>query len=155
MNFTLHSSDSHTTQIIGFALGKVLQENKPNIVVALCGDLGAGKTHLIQGVAQGLGMNELPCSPTFSIMEEYEYLLHIDLYRLEYEDLEPLGIEEQIEQWPGLVAIEWANRFPFLLPKKHLHISISIHDNQRQLEVSCEESEPWMHQWHINTSSYL
>ena len=116
---TMQTFLSHSivqTYNIGKQFGDIIQEP---IFFAIDGDLGAGKTHFVQGLAKGLNVDVVPRSPTFAIMEEYEGrlpLLHVDFYRLEETDLEPLGLEEQLELWPGVVAVEWANRFPFLFP---------------------------------------
>ena len=109
------------------------------IFCAVDGDLGAGKTHFVQGLAKGLCVNTVPRSPTFAIMEEHEGrlpLLHVDLYRLEEADLIPLGLEEQLELWPGVVAVEWASRFPFLFPSHPIHVQIRMVDDEtREIQI--------------------
>ena len=136
---TLISQSIEQTYAIGKFLGEILK--KPAFI-AIDGDLGAGKTHFVQGLALGLGVNAVPRSPTFAIMEEYEGrlpLLHVDFYRLEEEDLEPLGLEEQLELWPGVVAVEWASRFPFLYPSSSIHVRIRIvEDGMRVFQISGE-----------------
>ncbi len=89
-------------------------------VVLLEGDLGAGKTTFIQGLAQGLGVPEdvYVSSPTFALITEYPgrmILYHVDLYRLEPEEVLDLGLEELLAQ--GILAIEWAERLPFAFSK--------------------------------------
>ena len=90
-------------------------------------------------------MNVVPRSPTFAIMEEYEGrlpLLHVDFYRLEEEELEPLGLEEQLELWPGVVAVEWASRFPFLYPSSPINVQIRIvEDDIRIFQIRGEGHE--------------
>lgn len=97
-------------------------------VLALTGDLGAGKTVLTRGIAFGLGIPmDQVSSPTFTLIQEYPGsipLIHIDLYRLERpSELASLGLEECFT--PGvIVIIEWAERFPQLLPSDHVAIHL-------------------------------
>ena len=106
-------------------------------VWALVGDLGAGKTHFVQGVAAGLGASASVTSPTFTLVHEYPggrlTLFHFDLYRLRSasEALE-LGWEEYLDAG-GLVVVEWADRFPALLPPgtRWFHFEIVAGDERR------------------------
>ena len=86
----------------------------PGDVVLLYGDLGAGKTAFVRGMAQGLGAPpEDVSSPTFTIVQEYSgraTLYHVDLYRLEPAEIDDLGLEELVSG-DGVVAIEWADRW--------------------------------------------
>ena len=99
----------------------------PGTVIALHGDLGAGKTCFIQGYAAALGIAEPVTSPTYTIIGEYEGRLplhHIDLYRLTGpEEALGLGLEEYFDV-NGITAIEWAERAEGLLPPNLLHIQI-------------------------------
>jgi tRNA threonylcarbamoyladenosine biosynthesis protein TsaE len=103
------------------ALGARLARHAlPGEVWALVGDLGAGKTHFVQGAAAGLGSPATVTSPTFSLMHEYPGgrlpLFHCDLYRLRSADeVLDLGWDEYLEAG-GLLIVEWADRFPTLLP---------------------------------------
>jgi len=96
----------------GENLGRSLQ---PGEVVLLYGDLGAGKTAFVRGLAAGLGANpEDVSSPTFTIVQEYpgsaSTLYHVDLYRLEPAEVDDLGLEDLVAG-DGIVAIEWAERW--------------------------------------------
>ena len=96
-------------------------------VMALHGDLGAGKTCFIQGFAVALGIDEPITSPTYTLIGEYEGRLpfhHLDLYRLAGpEEALGLGLEEYFDK-DGITAIEWAERADGLLPDDMLHIKI-------------------------------
>jgi tRNA threonylcarbamoyladenosine biosynthesis protein TsaE len=103
----------------------------PGTVMALHGDLGAGKTCFIQGYAAALGIDEPITSPTYTLIGEYEGRLplhHIDLYRISGpEDALGLGLEEYFDI-NGITAIEWAERAEGLLPPDLLHIRIEADD---------------------------
>lgn len=98
-------------------------------VVALLGDLGAGKTTLVRSVAKGLGIDEVVQSPTFNIMKLYlkgnRPLIHIDAYRLADLDTD-IGLDEYIGYETGLTMIEWPQFIEKLLPSNTLFIEISI-----------------------------
>ena len=107
----LTSTEGETTAA-GEALGREL---KSGDVVLLYGDLGAGKTAFVRGLAAGVGANpEDVSSPTFTIVQEYSganaTLYHVDLYRLEPAEIDDLGLEDLVSG-EGIVAIEWAERW--------------------------------------------
>ena len=101
------------TRALGRLLGGLLREP---LVLRLCGDLGAGKTCLTQGLAEGLGVSadEPVTSPSYTLLNQYQGRLplnHFDLYRLQQEDdLIDLGFEETLDG-PAITVIEWADRF--------------------------------------------
>ena len=123
---------------LGQCLAKVLG---PGQVVCLAGDLGAGKTLLVQGLAKALGIEGTVNSPTFTILNVYEAsfpIYHFDLYRLDYaEELFDIGFYEYTEG-RGLSIIEWPDKFPEELPDEYLWIDIKNGDdiNERMLGVS-------------------
>ena len=123
------------------ALGKKIgQRLKPDDVVALIGPLGAGKTTLVQGIAQGLGIKDYITSPTFIIINEHQGkipLYHIDLYRLEDQaSIEDLGIEEYFTKG-GVCVIEWAERLGELMPDDAKTIKIEVRsESERKICVS-------------------
>ncbi len=111
-------------------------------ILALTGDLGAGKTVFVKAIAKYLGIEDIITSPTFVLMKVYdiEYgsidkLVHIDCYRLEgEEDLADLGLEDYVND-NNIVAIEWANKV-INLPENSININIEyISDNKRKIIV--------------------
>jgi tRNA threonylcarbamoyladenosine biosynthesis protein TsaE len=107
--FTSHSPQE--TEAFGEELGR---RAAAGLVIGLCGDLGAGKTSLVRGLARGLGIVSRVHSPTFTLVNEYTggrlKLFHLDLYRLETpEQLRSAGIEEFLAP-DGVAVIEWAER---------------------------------------------
>jgi len=111
---------SHSPQET-FELGRQLAATlRRGDVLALAGDLGAGKTQFTKGLAAGLGVEADVTSPTFTLIHEYPGgrlpLFHIDLYRLEDEDeVLGIGIDEYLDG-DGVTVIEWADKFATLLP---------------------------------------
>lgn len=110
---------------LGRTIGRVLREGD---VLALTGELGSGKTTLVRGVATGLGVaSATVSSPTFVLVHEYQGRLpffHLDLYRLKQPtEAEAIGLSDYVTE-SSVTAIEWADRFPFLLPQDHLDICL-------------------------------
>lgn len=119
--------DAAATHSLGIRLGQTLPAGS---VILLQGDLGSGKTSLVQGIGAGLGIAEAIDSPTFTLINEYLQgrlpLYHLDLYRLATSEVEALNLEsywQGIEVSPGIVAIEWAERLPYQ-PENYLRICL-------------------------------
>jgi tRNA threonylcarbamoyladenosine biosynthesis protein TsaE len=109
------------------ALGETWgQEAERGLVIGLCGDLGAGKTQLVKGLARGLGVAERVRSPTFALVNIYPGgrlpLFHLDLYRLETrEQIVAAGLDEYLQS-AGVTVIEWAERwFDLGSPRSTVH----------------------------------
>jgi tRNA threonylcarbamoyladenosine biosynthesis protein TsaE len=120
---------------------KIASILSPGDVIALEGDLGAGKTTFAQGFAQALGISKQIDSPTFTIIKEYDSgsipLYHMDVYRLTYAE-EELGLEEYI-YGEGICLIEWASHIAPLLPPETIYINILVQpDQSRQLVIRSE-----------------
>ena len=135
-------------------LAEVLKRRGQSFCIALDGTLGTGKTCFTQGLANGLGVEESVVSPSFAIVHEYQAslnLLHSDWYRLEEGEMIHLGLEEQIEDWDGVVVIEWANRFPEVLPLDYLSIVMTMAGEKRyweiQLKGDSEEFQSILDEW--------
>ena len=126
-------------------LGHKIANKIPNgTVIGLLGDLGAGKTALVRGVALGLHMNETVQSPTFNIMKLYlkgdRPLIHIDAYRLADINTD-IGLDEYIGYETGLTMIEWPLFIEKLLPKNTLWIKITnTGETNRHIEISSEDA---------------
>lgn len=113
---------------------------KQAVVLALEGELGAGKTVFTQGFAKALGIKQKITSPTFVLMKPYKIkdhmLYHIDAYRLkDHRDLEALGVKELIKDPQNILLIEWSDRVSQILPKKHIKIHID-HLDQHTRKIS-------------------
>ena len=128
-------ADEHATRAAGRALGLALRGGD---VVALVGELGAGKTTLVVGVVDGAGGDVgLVASPTFALVHEYGGRLaiaHVDLYRLERErELDELGLDELWARPDGAALIEWADKFWPRLPADRLEVVLAHHGPARRL----------------------
>ena len=123
-------------------LGKrIAALSSPGIIIALTGSLGAGKTTLVKGVAEGLGIKQPVTSPSFTIIKEYHDgklpLYHMDLYRIDnYEELYMIGFEELI-YGRGLSIIEWSEKAEDLVPPDAFSILIEIlPDGRRKFDIN-------------------
>lgn len=125
-------------------LGRKLVHILPNgSVIRLTGDLGAGKTTLVRGIAIALNIKEVVQSPTFNIMKIYfkgdKPLIHIDAYRLK--DINnDIGLDEYIAYPTGLTVIEWPEFIDNQIPEEAIEIKITnIGNDNRQIEINAEE----------------
>ena len=134
--FHTHSEDET------IALGRELAPGLSGVVL-LIGNLGAGKTTLTKGIVEGRGVVSADevSSPTFTLVHQYgggaNAVHHVDLYRLdEAREVESLGLEDLFAAG-GLVLLEWAERFPALLPADRTEIFIrALEDDSREIEVT-------------------
>jgi tRNA threonylcarbamoyladenosine biosynthesis protein TsaE len=127
-SFTFEAADLAGTQEFGRRLAALLE---PGTVIALVGPLGAGKTHLVRAVAEGLGIADgrVVCSPTFVLIQEYDARLpiyHFDTYRLRNaEEFFDLGVGEYFAG-DGVCLVEWGDRVERYLPADHIRITIDV-----------------------------
>src|SRR5688572_8650430 len=138
MTRSIPIADLAATEAFGRRLGELLF---PGAVVALVGQLGAGKTHLARAVAEGLGIANPAAvtSPTFVLIQEYAARLpvyHFDAYRLSGpREFAELGVDEYF-RGDGVCLVEWADKVELTLPADHLWIAIHIVDeNRRRFEL--------------------
>jgi tRNA threonylcarbamoyladenosine biosynthesis protein TsaE len=126
------SSNPEETRLIGSEF-----RNAPaGTVLSLIGDLGAGKTEFVKGLALGLGIDAEVTSPTFTILHEYKGgrlpLFHMDFYRLREErELDEIGFDEYLRAG-GVCAIEWGDKFSDRLPPDSVEVFFSIHAGERR-----------------------
>jgi tRNA threonylcarbamoyladenosine biosynthesis protein TsaE len=138
--FFSHSPDQ--TRRLGIHLGGYLQ---PGDVICLEGDLGSGKTTLVQGIGQGWGTLDPVTSPTYVIVNEYrrpsgERFFHLDAYRLETAlDAEYLDLDRMLVQGP--LVIEWADRIKTALPDEHLWIRLSYSALEQRIMLLVSQGE--------------
>ncbi|MGI6373794.1 MAG: tRNA (adenosine(37)-N6)-threonylcarbamoyltransferase complex ATPase subunit type 1 TsaE [Patescibacteria group bacterium] len=136
------SQSEQATWQEGFLLAQKLVSGE---TLALQGNLGAGKTKFLQGLASGLGVVDIVNSPTFNILKLYpvvnnaqvDHFCHIDAYRLNSEeDLISLGVEEFLADPKTIVAVEWAEKIDNLWPKNTLDISLKVlTENDREIII--------------------
>ena len=146
------SSTVDQTIRLGEAIGK---SAKGGEMIALIGELGTGKTHLIKGIAQGLTAGELNTntkemvtSPTFTLIQEYQgrlALYHVDAYRLEdARQLEALGFDELCEAG-GVIVVEWADRvWPLVADYEPITIHLEYASAERERKIRMENISPEM-----------
>lgn len=129
------SRSQEETENIGKKLSKVLTLGS---VVALYGDLGAGKTAFARGIARGLGVQGVVASPTFTIMHSYEEgrlpLYHYDVYRLSSPDEVLETGWEEVAYGDGVTVVEWAKKIAPFLPVNRLDVVLSYDGEGRQIE---------------------
>ncbi|HEY7399858.1 MAG TPA: tRNA (adenosine(37)-N6)-threonylcarbamoyltransferase complex ATPase subunit type 1 TsaE [Actinomycetota bacterium] len=151
MRLDLRTDTADDTRAVGAAIAAVLE---PRDAIALSGDLGAGKTTLVQGLARGLGIEDQVVSPTFTLVREYRGrldLAHVDVYRLEHEqDVVDLGLEE-LGDGLAVLAVEWGDAVAALLPEEHLEVELTTEDptgasERRRIRVS-GNGALWASRW--------
>ncbi len=133
---TLYTESEQETERLGERLARGLKKGS---VVALSGELGAGKTTLVRGMARGLAIEGYVKSPSFTIVHIYSGgrlpLYHIDLYRIAPEELNTFELEEYV--WSeGVCVIEWAEKIRHILPEDTIYINITHEgENRRKIEM--------------------
>ena len=142
MEYIFTSNSAEETIAFG---EKIASTAKNGSVFCLTGDLGAGKTTLVRGIAKGLKIKSVVQSPTFNIMKIYfdgiKPLIHIDAYRLA--DLNTdIGLDEYIGYETGLTVIEWPNFIEDLIPQDSIIVEIiNLGENQRRITISSNDSQ--------------
>ena len=137
---TILSASEEETEAFGAALARELP---PGSILALEGDLGAGKTVFSRGFARGLGIGEPVSSPTYTIIQEYPLpgggmLYHLDLYRItDSASALAFGVDEYFADPASMALVEWPERIADILPDSVIHVSIRhVSDHERQITVT-------------------
>jgi tRNA threonylcarbamoyladenosine biosynthesis protein TsaE len=140
MKLYISSTPKKTQEIAA----KLVESLETPFLLALEGNLGAGKTVFVKGLAKGLDVKKAITSPTFNILKLYKtgnkkikYLCHVDAYRLKSEsELEALGINEYIEDKDTLVIIEWSNKIKNILPSNYFLVSLTAKtEKKREIKI--------------------
>jgi len=152
LKFECLTTSVNQTISLGVGIAKCLNGSE---VIALIGELGTGKTHLIKGIAQGLAAAEVDAnsnarvtSPTFTLIQEYPgrlTLYHVDAYRLEdARQLEALGFDELCET-DGVIVVEWADRVrPLIADYEPITIHLEYASGEQQRKIRIENISPEM-----------
>jgi tRNA threonylcarbamoyladenosine biosynthesis protein TsaE len=138
-----HYTKDEVTLVAKRVLAEIQKQNKAASLIALQGDLGAGKTTLVQSIATLLGVSETVHSPTFVIAkfyntehQDFKRLVHIDAYRIEsIEELEVLGWSDILSDPETLVIVEWPERIAEALPLDRKHYTISHNKESRHIKL--------------------
>ena len=134
--------------VISDLLELATELNLKTLVIALQGDLGAGKTAFTQELAKVLGVKEIVTSPTFTIMKQYDLscskfdkLVHIDAYRFEDEgEAVPLGLTELFKRPQTVVCVEWSELIPNIIPDDAVRVMIEIKEGEERLVTISTEA---------------
>lgn len=137
------NSDQETKKIAADFIQELKSSDQP-VVIALHGELGAGKTTFTQGLAEGLGITDKILSPTFIVMRQHQVpesektLYHLDLYRLnEQQSLEELGIQDLFSDSNAIVVIEWPEKLSNVLSSSTIHLTLeTISEKERRIEIT-------------------
>jgi tRNA threonylcarbamoyladenosine biosynthesis protein TsaE len=148
MRIELRAQTADDTRSVGEAFADLL---RPRDAVILTGDLGAGKTTLVQGIARGLGVTDRVVSPTFTLVREYHGRLevaHVDVYRLErIQDVMDLGLEE-LGDGEAVLLVEWGDAVEEVLPADHVTIELTgDEDGDARRLMLTPGGQTWVERW--------
>jgi tRNA threonylcarbamoyladenosine biosynthesis protein TsaE len=149
MRVELVAPTPEDTVAIGAAIAALL---RPGDAVALTGELGAGKTTLVRGVARALGYEGTVASPTFTLVREYRTpaltILHVDVYRLDrIQEVVDLGLQEMLDE-PGVLLVEWGDAVEALLPEGHLVVELTVPGPGEERSVALRPvGSTWAARW--------
>ena len=136
------SKNPKETQKIASDLAQKVIKTKKGVVIALEGELGAGKTVFVKGFAKALGIKSKIKSPTFVLMKKYKVsseinLYHLDCYRIEdHKDIRIPELKEIFSESHNIVLVEWAERVKKILPKKYIKVYMDhVNKNTRKINI--------------------
>lgn len=146
-HITLATRSPDQTRDVGAVVGGLLGSGE---VVSLTGDLGAGKTCLVQGAARALGVTQPVASPTFVLVREYRGtvpVVHVDVYRLDrIQEVLDLGFQDLLDE-RAVVFVEWGNAIDALLPDSYLEIALHItSEDDRRIDIT-GRGPVWAERW--------
>lgn len=146
-SLSLETYSYDQTHALGGAFATLLL---PGMVIALHGDLAAGKTCFVHGIGEALKVAEPVNSPTFTLVNEYHgehTLFHLDLYRLTTAaELFDLGYEDILNESDGICLIEWAERAESVLPKNHISVALE-HAGEDHRRIVITDAGQFMEGW--------
>jgi tRNA threonylcarbamoyladenosine biosynthesis protein TsaE len=149
MRIELAAPTAEDTRAIGGALASLFRAGD---VVTLTGELGAGKTTLVQGIANALGYSGAVASPTFTLVREYRTaslrIVHADVYRLDrVQEVVDLGLEDLLDD-DGVLVVEWGDAVAALLPRDPLVVELTVPGDGEDRSISIlAVGEAWMERW--------
>ncbi|HLC64102.1 MAG TPA: tRNA (adenosine(37)-N6)-threonylcarbamoyltransferase complex ATPase subunit type 1 TsaE [Patescibacteria group bacterium] len=136
MNPIISNNPKETKKLAATIASKL----KGGAVIGLAGELGAGKTVFVQGLAEALGVKGQVNSPTFVLMKVYGQLVHVDAYRLsDSSELREIGLEEYFNK-DRVVVIEWADKVKDILPEGSMMIEFKMGENENQREIEVKKA---------------
>ena len=152
---SITTSSPDDTQQLGSVFGSLLESGR---IVALHGELAAGKTCFVHGVAEALQARDAVSSPTFTLVNEYHGTMpiyHLDLYRLNHvAELYDLGYEDLLARGDGICLIEWAERAEKALPEDVIHVKFEhAGEDKRTISFSTEGGLPAEWQDSLNAAT--
>lgn len=149
MRIELRTETAEDTRAVGASMAPLLRARD---AVILTGELGAGKTTLVQGLARGLDVVDQVASPTFTLIREYRGRLdvaHVDVYRLDrVQDVVDLGLDE-LGDGESVLLVEWGDAIEHLLPTDHLTVeltSLDAHGEPREIVLESDGAS-WAERW--------
>ena len=147
MRTELRTETADDTRAVGQAFAALL---RPRDAVILTGELGAGKTTLVQGVARGLDVHDQVVSPTFLLVREYRGRLdiaHVDVYRLDrIQDVVDLALEE-LGDGDAVLLVEWGDVIEEILPADHVTIELAAEGDEVRQIVLSPGGQTWIERW--------
>lgn len=142
--FAFYSASEADTERLA---AKLAERCQPGTVLALDGDLGAGKTRFSQAVARALGIEGIVNSPTFTIIKEYDSgrlpLYHMDVYRISMAEADELGLDEYL-YGDGVSLVEWSSLITPLLPPRYLHLFMQTEGETERIIRLTAYGEPYV-----------